>query len=685
MKNLFNAKIKARLTIIDQPWLYPIILLFVGLCAYGIIFTRPGFFWDDWTFVFFYKLNQSFLSSIHYLPSRPFTGWLYLTLFTFTKMTPIAWELLAFILRWLGILFIYFTLNAVWPHRVWQHRWVGALMLVYPGFLSQPVSVAFSQHLSTFLFFTSSLFLTVMAIKHRRFFWLWMPLSVMLGVAQMFITEFFVTLEVIRLLIIWFTLRSLQVEKKTALRKTILYWLPFALGLGAFFWERFVLLPPIMPGEPNDVTLLKNILSSPIHGLGTLIGMVIKDSGHMLLSVWAGTFTWDKFIFYNSKIARIAWALGIAGAVIFGLYNRKSGQSEKPIEDHPFVQMLVLGVVAVLAGALPVWATDVRVAIGKWADRFTLGPMFGAVILVVFTLDWLFRTRAQKQWLFAILLASSIALQVTNTNQYRRDWVNQQNLYWQLSWRIPELKPGTAVIGSGTFTDKSSFYDAGYIIKLLFADQLGPVAKYDYFDIWHLPLSSYRPNMPLVHNHQKGGVFTGSTSQAIGMYFNTNNPNECVKILDRVYTADPNFNKGINHIIPISNPNLITVGDGSRVPDPGIFGTEPPHTWCYYFEKADLARQMKDWNTIMNLGAEAKAKGFYPASGGEYLPFIHAYAQTGEWAWAYELSLDAIKITPGLETTLCNNWSAFQLITAGTDRETYLAKAKAEFCSAATP
>ncbi|MGA2489035.1 MAG: hypothetical protein ABSF99_02445 [Anaerolineales bacterium] len=682
MRNFFESKIRVGLKIIDQPWFYPIVLLFVGLAAYGIIFTRPGFYWDDWTFVYLYGLHNP-AAGYGFLPTRPFAGLVYYFMFSFVKMEPFAWEAFTFILRWLGVSFIYFTLNAIWPEHVWQNRWVGVLMFVYPGFLSQPVSVAFSLFLMSFLLLACSLFLTVQAIKHKRFFWLWMSLSVLLGFAQLFIDEYFVVLEIIRPLIIWFTLRSQQEEKKRALSKTLLYWLPFVIGLVLFMWWRFLYIPKTTSSEPNPIALVKAILYTPINGIILLLQLAYKDVPHVLASVWIGTFSIDGLDIIASKIARISWLLGIVAAVLFGLYIRRTSHDENTSEDHPFVQMLLLGSVALLAGAMPVWATGVQIAGGKWSDRFTLGPMLGAVILVVFLIDWLFRTQKQKLWLFAILLAASISLQVANTNKYRLDWIYQQNIYWQMSWRIPNLKPGTAVIGSGTFTDKSSFYDGGYIVNLLFSSQLGANAQYDYFDIWHLPLTSYQPNLPLVDRMQ-GSHFTGNTSQAIGMYFNGNNPNECVRILDSVYTKDPKFNQGIRSIIPISNLNEITNG-GSRVPDPGIFGVEPPHTWCYYFEKADLARQMKDWKTVIQLGKKAEAKDFGPSSGGEYLPFIEAFAQTGQWSKANDLSLAAQKITPGLEPLLCNNWGRFQQITGGQDRDIYLAKAKAEFCSKTTP
>jgi hypothetical protein len=684
MKDFFVTRIKPGLKILDQPWFYPIMLLLVGLAAYGIIFTHPGFYWDDWETVYLYKLH-SVAASFAYYTGRPLSALPNIIMFSLLKMTPAAWQFGSLILRWLGILFIYFTLNAIWPAHTWLNRWVGVFLFVYPGYLDQVVAVCFSRHLSTFLFFTCSLFLTILAIKNRKLFWLWMPLSVLLGISQLFMLEYFALLEIIRPLIIWFYLRSQGEEKKKALSQTLLYWSPFVVGILGYVWWRLFYLPTTLLNDPNAPTLLHDLLTSPKSTLVTLFGTVYNDIVNLLISFWTGTLSLDKLDIVNSKILRISWFLGIGTAVLFYLYLRASPRDDKPTQDHALIQMLVLGGVALIAGAIPVWITGRQIADGKWSDRFSLGPMLGAIILLVYILDWVIRTRNQKQWLFLILLAASISLQVYNTNKFRLDWTNQQGIYWQLSWRIPNLEPGTAIIGSGTFTDKSSFYDGGYIVNLLFSNNITTkIAYFDYFDIWHLPASSYKPDMPLVTKVARG-PFKGNTSQAIGMYFNINNPSECVRILDSVYAKDPKFNEGISNIIPISNLNTISSGADPRVPDPDIFGMEPAHTWCYFFEKADLARQMKDWETILQLGDQANAKNLGPSSGSEYLPFIEANAQTGHWSQGYDLSIAAQKITPGLEPVLCNNWNRFQTINGGAGKAANLAKATSEFCHKQKP
>jgi hypothetical protein len=59
-----------------------------------------------------------------------------------------------------------------------------------------------------------------------------------------------------------------------------------------------------------------------------------------------------------------------------------------------------------------------------------------------------------------------------------------------------------------------------------------------------------------------------------------------------------------------------------------LFGSEPAHAWCYYYEKADYERQREDWNAVLSVGDEAFSKGLFPADPIEWMPFLQAYART---------------------------------------------------------
>ena len=89
-----------------------------------------------------------------------------------------------------------------------------------------------------------------------------------------------------------------------------------------------------------------------------------------------------------------------------------------------------------------------------------------------------------------------------------------------------------------------------------------------------------------------------------------------------------------------------------------IFGQEPPHEWCYYFEKAELARQDEDWEEIAKLGEKALSlnKDFNHKNIPEIMPYIEAFAHIGQWDKAVELSLDAFEFSNTMQDLLCDRW-----------------------------
>ena len=99
---------------------------------------------------------------------------------------------------------------------------------------------------------------------------------------------------------------------------------------------------------------------------------------------------------------------------------------------------------------------------------------------------------------------------------------------------------------------------------------------------------------------------------------------------------------------------------------PAIYGPEPVHGWCYYFEKADLARQFGDWETVTRLGDEAFSIDDYPNSPVERFVFIEGYAHTGQWKRAIELSNVSYKVSKDfVGPLLCRLWERIETETIG--------------------
>ena len=63
----------------------------------------------------------------------------------------------------------------------------------------------------------------------------------------------------------------------------------------------------------------------------------------------------------------------------------------------------------------------------------------------------------------------------------------------------------------------------------------------------------------------------------------------------------------------ISDLNLSFNEDQSHatIMDTQLFGAEPPHDWCIYFEKADLARSKSDWQEMLRMRDEVAKITFH--------------------------------------------------------------------------
>jgi hypothetical protein len=113
----------------------------------------------------------------------------------------------------------------------------------------------------------------------------------------------------------------------------------------------------------------------------------------------------------------------------------------------------------------------------------------------------------------------------------------------------------------------------------------------------------------------------------------------------------------IQNALPFSSMEQIDLNSHEVASLPErIFNPTLTKSWCYYFEKADLARQKKDWEEIVEIGDIAFQLDDSPNHASERVPFIEGYAHIGNWETAVELTMDAIKINSLMKNMLCDTW-----------------------------
>lgn len=669
-QKLLNRLLKNR-------WIYPLTLLGVMLITYGLQLTRLGFYWDDWQALYLSRFASASAFWNFFLSDRPISSWTYILTMPILGLHPLAWQIFTLLMRWLSVMGFVWALSSVWPQQRWQVRWMGLLLAVYPGFSQQAISVAYSQHFISYALFTLSLAGMLAAIRNPQKYWVFTPLAFLASLLHMLTMEYFVGLELLRPLLLGFIFWSGKLNWRAVLKKVAIHWLPYLAALALFGIYRFAWLPGVLPApDQNAPVLLQLLANQPGTTFLHLIQMAIQDSLHTSLFAWTNTIT-PETITLNVKFSLFSWFIGAltAGFITWGSIRcARMEETPQPAAHSPFtLQAITLGLAGLLLGGLPVWVTNRQVLIGAWSDRFTLAPMFGAVILLVALIDWLANRPQRKAVVLAALLGLSVAAHVRNSDKYADNWQLQRQYYWQMHWRAPSLTAGTAILGPEIPFSYVSGISLGFTYNILY----DPLPESTSVPFWYIEALRYRnsnvlldflPDTTIQYKELRNIVFEGNTDQAVAVNYKA--ARGCVRVMDAIYLDAPYLsdypvNEGELELYHISHTGQILAKPvTNEALMRSIFGKPPVDDWCYFYQQADLARQLQNWETIPTLYQQAETLGFQAYNGAEYIPFIEGYAAANQGEKALELTVLALNKTDKMNLVLCQTWERIALRSA---------------------
>ncbi len=327
-----------------------------------------------------------------------------------------------------------------------------------------------------------------------------------------------------------------------------------------------------------------------------------------------------------------------------------------------------LGAVAIALGMLPVWFTDRQIIVGAYSNRFGLPAMFGASLVLVALLEMLIAKQSQRVVLLGLLLGLAAGQHLRTANDYRWSWEQQTRFYWQLSWRAPAIAPGTALVSDGEIFPYVGLYSTSAAINLLYPQN--PAAQQ--FPYWFYSLGrDYIYYMPEFQQGMKIDTqfrnyqFNGNTRDSIVLFYEPAQ-HECLEVLtSRDMNAPDLPSLTVQSLKNSSTGRILPAPTLPGYPPTDIFGPEPEHTWCYLYQKAELARQSGDWDQVIELGDQAKSQGLSPQASSsntpfEWLPFIEGYGHAARWQEAQELSLSAYARNKSIDARLCSLWNQME-------------------------
>ncbi len=596
---------------------------------------------------------------------RPMLGWWFQLTTTLLGVQPLGWHIFALLARWLSSLTLWWALTLLWPDHRRRVLLVALIFAVYPGFQQISIAVIYSHYFLILSLVNISLGTMIVAVRRSAWRRWALCLSLLSGALSLFTMEFFLGMELARPLILWLVLRRQERSPARVFRRVLRFWSPYLLVLGIYLPWR-VLLVGFRAYKP---TLLQGLAVNAAQTATALISTVLGDLWQAGVQAWLLAIRPPQVSEFGRLSTLIYWGVvGLGGLLALSLLKGSDivEQGEK-LEGGGRsawgMEALGLGAFALLAGGWPHWIPQLPLELYFPFDRFTLGLMFGSSLLVAGALDLLLRARWPWLLVAAALVGLSVGSHFEAATAFRRAWNEQRAFFWQLTWRIPGLEPGTTIITNELplpyVTDNSITGAFNWMYAPEVRSRRLPYVVYDIDTRLGRGLKSTEPGVPILQSY-RAATFRGSTSQALVLFVA---PPRCLHVVDPVLSdSSPLLGPPISQVVALSRPELIRVDDepGARPPET-IFGPEPSRdSWCYYYQKADLARQQGEWERVVALGEQAFALEDKPNDASERIPFIEGYAHMGRWQRALEITRQAFEHERAVGRMLCRAWDRIE-------------------------
>lgn len=657
----------------------PIALFGVTLLAYGVFIPWFGIYGDDPIYLYNYHLLGAGSFPQFVAADRPFSGWIYMLVTPLFGTTIWLYHALMLALRWLSAVLLWWVLRLVWSTHPRQAAWTALLFAIYPGFLQQPIAIQYILHFSVLNLFLLSLAAMLLAARNPKGSLPWIGVSILSAGVSLFSMEYFAGLEFLRPALLWLVLGQQQLNFYPRLKRTLRFWLPYLAVMAAFIYWRVVIFqfPTYQP------TLLNALQESPPAALIGLGRRILVDLRTSVFAAWRQTLALPENgqVFVFIALTLVTLTLGVY------YLSRLPEKSTDQAEHQSFWRRewapgaILVSLIALIAGGLPIWFANVRLELSFPWDRSTLPFMLGSCLFVAGMVDLLIKPRFQPVLLGA-LLGLSVGFHHQNAIIYRDEWRNLREYFWQLTWRAPDLEPGTIVVSDDVQLFRYGDNGLTPLLNWVYApNQQHAELPYKYFEL-SLRMGRAIPAVEkglLVKHSYRGHSFESTTSKVLAVY----QPQEgCLRVMQPQDRILPGLTDLIREALPLSNPEVIRIDAELPARPPAFMGPEPNADWCWYLAAAELAQQKGDWQEAIAAGEVAFARSLGPTDPAEYIPFIEAYAHQRRWDEAAELTNRAASggdLTP----MLCQTWRQINsAISQSPDEQALLASIQAELgCS----
>jgi hypothetical protein len=681
---------------ISKRILYSLLVFEIALLAVVATLTyipnlrKATIYRDDW----YYALDRTIggPQAFHemFRIDRPARGYFFELYYRLFGIEPAPYHLAGFAWRLLMGASTMWLFLLLWPKQREAALLIALLFLIYPGytrwmegFEDQPKAVSLFLQVTSFA-------LTLQAIQARRpaarvACWLG---SILSGWGYLALIDYAMGMEAFRFLCVFAFVNRGRADL-TIIKKgiaTLRAAFPAIFVLGGFLFWRIFLFHNERPETDIKLQLEKLIQSPLTQGAWWLIRLVQSVVNDTVVA-WSGYLFQDLFKMDLSKVV-LGLIIGLVttAITILGIFWMKKyhwvEQPARPEDCPPRWQneAIWIGLLGVIAGVVPVVMANRSVEFGALSHYGLPASLASATLLV--GLLYSLRPNSMRVAAGAMLVLLAVLTQYTAGEKVTREEQIISNFWQQVAWRAPGIREATGlVVNYPTITIGEDidmvFGPANFMYYPETTNEL-PV-RYKLFPTKQYPWTvkeylaggkvkiEYRSHYGVIDYEHLLVLSQGTVDSCVHIidrqwpWYSYNDPDEILVIGQSSY---------IRNIFPKADkaPNLPT----------SIMGAEPEHGWCYYFEKAELALQQQDWNTITTLEDEAARLGLKPAERLEWMPFLQAYAFLGN-AERFAATAAKMKADPYSQVQTCGVMTNMQKVT-GTFQAPIQEQIKRYFC-----
>lgn len=618
-----------------------LLILVIAAVTYLPNLSRATIYRDDWYYTMDRLIGGPGTFQEMFSIDRPARGPLFEAYYQLFGIQPFPYHMSSFLWRVAGGLAALWLFRQLWPRQRLACFMMALFFVLYPGYLRWMEGFEDQPRILSSFFMALSIAMTLHAIRTTRtitkiFMWTG---SILFGWTYIALVDFSFGMEFFRWLCV-FLLVTRDQETLSFVKKSILATRAWAIAAlipaGFLFWKLF-LFHNERPA--TDIGLqLSYLIASPLSTAIWWLVRLFQSAVNVAILAWSAPLFQNFFEITLSDIMIGILVSGVAVALflwvsysIWKTEEEDAKKSDAVSSGRWRSEAIWVGLAGVFAGVLPVIVANRYVSFVGYS-HYAL-PASLASSMAIVGMIYLINSCNIRFGVASVLVLLAVLTHYTASLRILHEEEIIANFWQQVAWRAPAIKAGTTLVVNYPSVNYAEDVDAvaGPANFIYFPKQTNQIPAV--YQLSALPQMAYTTKDVLGGGNKSYGYRThvGEINYNNMLVISQPAENACVHIINSQW---PRYSDQDSDQILLlgqysKNQNILSDASAPRLPE-FIFGPEPAHAWCYYYQQAELALQKGNWEKIVQIGDQVNQLKLHPNDRIEWAPFLQAYAIKGD-------------------------------------------------------